>query len=67
MEESGGGGKAFHIMDRGDPALLHDLGTLVASLGPVSPAWLAILPSTGRRPVAITVFLSLGKLIVGFI
>lgn len=59
--------KAFHIMDRGHPALLRDLDTSVASLGPVSPAWVAILPSTSRRPVAVTVFLSLGKLIVGFI
>ena len=52
------GGNAFHIMDTGDPALLHDLGTLVASLGPESPALVAILPSTSRRMVFITVLLS---------
>lgn len=52
------GGNAFHIMDTGDPALLHDLGTLVASLGPESPTLVTIFASTGRRPVSITVFLS---------
>lgn len=49
------GGNAFHIMDMGDPALLHDLGPLVASLGPESSA---ILPSISRSAVSITVFLS---------
>lgn len=52
------GGNAFHTMDTGDPALLHDLGTLVASLGCESPALVAILPSTSRRPVSVIVFLS---------
>lgn len=57
-ESLGVGGNMFHIMDTGYPALLHDLDTLVALLGPESPALAAVLASTSSSLVSITVFLS---------